>query len=106
MRCLSAARPSGTERGSITAEFAAAIPAVMLVLAGSLICFHLASQQLRIQDAAAITARALARGDSAPAFPGASVTTSADGDLVCARLTLPAQPPLLIELSAESCALA
>ena len=99
-------RSEGNERGSVTAEFAAVIPAVMLLLAGCLVCFQLASQQLRIQDAAAITARALARGDSAPAFPGASATTRVDGDLLCARLTLPAQPPLFIELSAESCALA
>ena len=82
------------------------IPAVMLVLAACMVCFQLASQQLRIQDAAAITARALARGDSAPVFPGASLATSVDGDLLCARLTLPAQLPWLIELSAESCALA
>ena len=78
----------------------------MLVLAGCLICFQLASQQLRLQDAAATTARALARGDSAAAFAGAGVATRADGDLLCARLTLPARPPLFIELSAESCALA
>jgi TadE-like protein len=97
---------SGAERGSITAEFAAVIPAVMLVLAGCLVGFQLASQQLRLQDAAAITARALARGDSAPAFPGASVTTRADGDLLCARITLPTGPPFFVELSAESCALA
>ena len=78
----------------------------MLVLAGCMVCFQLASQQLRLQDAAAVTARSLSRGDSAPAFPGASVTTRSDGDLLCARLTLAAQLPLLIELSAESCALA
>jgi hypothetical protein len=78
----------------------------MLVLAGCLLCFQLASQQLRLQDAAAITARSLARGDSAPAFPGARVATRADGALLCVRLTLAAQPPLFIELSAESCALA
>jgi Flp pilus assembly protein TadG len=95
-----------SDRGSITAEFAAVIPAVMLVLAACLLCFQLASQQLRLVDAAAITARSLARGDSAPAFPGASVTTRADGDLLCARLTLAAHPPVFIELSAESCALA
>ena len=102
MRC-----PSGaSERGSITAEFAAVIPAVMLVLAGCMVCFQLASQQLRLQDATAITARSLARGDSAPAFPGAGVTTRADGDLLCVRLTLPGRAPLFIELTAENCALA
>ena len=82
------------------------IPAVMLVLASCLVCFQLAGQQLRLQDAAVVTARSLARGDSAPAFPGAIVSTRADGDLLCARLTIAAGLPLLIELSAESCALA
>lgn len=101
MRC-----PSVDDRGSVTAEFAAVIPAVMLVLASCLVCFQLASQQLRLQDAAAVTARSLARGDSAPAFPGASTTTRTDGDLLCARLTLAVGPPLPVELSAESCALA
>ena len=82
------------------------IPVVMLVLASCLVGFQFASQQLRLQDAAAVTARALARGDSAPAIAGASTTTRVDGDLLCARLTRAAQLPLPIELSAESCALA
>jgi hypothetical protein len=94
------------DEGSVTAEFAAVIPAVLLVLAGCLACLQLASQQLRLQDAAAVTARSLARGDSAPPFAGATTTTHRDGDLLCARLTLPAQLPLLLGLSAESCALA
>lgn len=102
MRCPSEA----SDRGSITAEFAAVVPAVMLVLAACLLCFQLASQQLRLQDAAAITARALARGSSAPAFPGAAVTTRVEGELLCVRLTLAGAPPLFVALSAESCSLA
>ena len=97
---------SAGNRGSITAEFAVVIPAVMLVLAGSLVCLQLGSQQLRLQDAAAVTARALARGDAAPTYEGASRSTSTQGDLLCARLSLPAQPPLFVPLSAQSCALA
>ena len=93
------------DRGSITAEFATVIPAVMLVLAASLTCMQLGSQQLRLQDAAAITARALARGDGAPSLPGATLATTWRGDLLCARLTLDAQPPFFVALTAQSCAL-
>ncbi len=97
---------SAGDDGSVTAEFAAVIPAVMLVLAGSLICLQLGSQQLRLQDAAAVTARALARGDAAPAYAGATRATQQRGGLLCATLSLAAQPPLFVELSAQSCALA
>lgn len=90
----------------MTAEFAAVIPAVMLVLAGSMLCLQLASQQLRLQDAAAVTARALARGDAAPSYAGATRTTSHSGDLLCATLRLAARPPVFVELAAQSCALA
>lgn len=93
------------DRGSVTAEFAAVVPAVMLVLAAALGGMQLCSQQLRLQDAAAVTARSLARGDPAPAFPGASLSTHRQGDLVCARLSLPPRLPLLVEVSAQSCAL-
>ena len=93
------------ERGSVTAEFAAVVPAVVLVLAASLTCMQLSSQQLRLQDAAAITARALARGDTAPSLPGASLTTTTQGDLVCARLAMTAEPPFFVALAAQSCAL-
>ena len=89
----------------MTAEFAAVIPAVMLVLAGALVCLQLGSQQLRLHDAAAVTARALARGDTAPAYEGATRATSQSGDLLCATLSLAARPPLFVQLSAQSCAI-
>lgn len=98
-------RRASADSGSVTAEFAAVIPAVMLVLAGCLVCLQLGSQQLRLQDAAAVTARALVRGDIAPAYEGATRSTSQSGDLLCATLSLPAEPPLFVQLQAQSCAI-
>ena len=90
----------------MTAEFAAVVPAVVLVLACCLAGLQLAGQQIRLQDAAAVTARALARGDPAPAVGGAAIATSVDGALLCARLTAASIAPLIpLQLSAESCAL-
>jgi hypothetical protein len=94
----------GAQRGSITAEFAVALPAVVLVLAMCLGCLQLGAQRLRLQDAAAVGARALARGDTVPPVPYAELSTWAEGPLRCVRLTIAQNP--VIELSAESCALA
>jgi Flp pilus assembly protein TadG len=96
-----------SERGSVTAEFAVAMPALALVLATCLTGLQVAGTQLRLQDAAALAARALARGD-APAsavglVAGAALAQHADGDLVCATLTAPAA--LGIRLSATGCSL-
>lgn len=98
--------------GSVTAEFAIALPAIVLVLASCVGALQLAAAQVRLQDAAALAARAAARGDdpgpaAAPA-PGARLSVWRDGALVCAaaRTTArwaPGLPPL--ELSAQSCAL-
>ena len=103
------------DRGSVTAEFATVIPAVVLVLAGCLACVQLAGQQVRLQDAAADASRALARGDASAAsratslVPGARLASTASGDLVCARLTARANSPvgavLGVTLQARSCAL-
>jgi len=83
------------------------VPAVLLVLACCLAGLQLAGQQVRLQDAAAATARSLARGGPAPAAGGAHVGTRTQGALLCARLTAASIAPLLpIALSAESCALA
>ena len=105
-----------SERGSITAEFAAVLPAVILVLAGCLSCVQVAGQQLRLQDAAADAARVVARGEGQAAaaalaarlVPEASLSQSSDGDLVCVRLAAPSAPfgiLLGITLGASSCAL-
>ncbi len=98
-------RPCRGERGSVTAEFATAVPAVLLVLACCLAGLQLGAQQVRLQDAASTTARSLARGEAAPAT-GARVTTRTEGALLCARLEAAAGGVLPLMLSAEGCALA
>ena len=107
-----------TERGSVTAEFALAIPAVALVLVCCLSGVQLAGLQVRLQDAAAASARNLAR-DESPASVAATASdlvssarlaTHRRDDLVCATVSAPARNALLgllpITLSASSCALA
>ncbi len=111
----SAFRPSGGERGSATAELAAAVPAVLLLLACCLSGVAIAGVQVRLQDAAADAARLLGRGEgdgaaaavAARAVPGAIVSSSVSGDLVCASLRADASigPWLSVPLSASSCAL-
>ena len=104
-----------SEQGSVTAEFAAALPAVVLLLALSLGALAVGSQSVRLQDAAGLTARALARGDppaaaaaiAASLVPGAGVARRDRSGLVCVLLTTRASGPLAaLELRAESCALA
>ena len=94
--------------GSITAEFALALPAVIAVLALCLGGVQVAGQQLRLQDAAAAAARAEARGTTTAAVaslaPGASAHSWSDADLTCVTLTSASALPGLI-LSATSCAL-
>jgi len=98
-----------TERGSVTAEFAVALPAVVLVLACCIAGVGAAGQQMRLQDAAALAARTLARGGDPDALaerlaPGARVSRSADGDLTCVTLTARAAT-LPLTVTARSCAL-
>jgi Flp pilus assembly protein TadG len=101
----------------VTAEFAVAMPAVLLVLATALGGVQLAGVQLRLQDAAADAARGLGRGESASTVaerverqvPGAvmDATTTAD-DVVCVRLSAaPAWPTGLVGIRTEAtgCAL-
>ena len=102
------------ERGSVTAEFAVALPAIALVLAASLASVHVVAVQVRLADAAADAARALGRGESeasaadiaARNAAGARLATSGDDRFVCATLTGRAGGVLsALELHAESCAL-
>jgi hypothetical protein len=105
------------ERGSAVAEFAIALPAVMLVLATLIGGVQVAGVQLRAQDAAADAARSWARGDTGGAIiarlqrqlPGAGVVRAARGDLVCATVRARPAGPLVrlgLTVSASSCALA
>src|SRR4051812_37037063 len=103
------------ERGSVTAEFAVALPAVVLVLIAALGGVQAASVLVRVTDAAAQSARAAARGDEgaasalvARAVPGAELTLQHDGDLVCAHVSLDVAlfgPLGSLPIGARSCAL-
>ena len=57
----------GTGRGAVTAEFAVALPAVLLLLALLLAGSAAGVTQLRLEEAARAGARALARGEDAAA---------------------------------------
>lgn len=101
--------------GSVAAEFAVTLPAVILVLACSLSAMQVAGQQLRLQDAASATARSSARGDSAQATasrlaPGSAVSQYSDGELECVTLSARSTAAIGIvvgfSLSASACALA
>ena len=104
------------DRGSATAEFALAFPAVLGVVALLLGGVQVTALQVRVQDAAADAARGLGRGDSPAAVagrlerqvPGAGLSSWADGDLRCVRVEVsPAGPVALLGLRARAgaCAL-
>jgi Flp pilus assembly protein TadG len=102
----------------VTAEFAAAIPAVLLVLSCCLGAVQVVGQQVRLTDAVADGARSLARGDPegvafrrvSHSIGAATIGQERSGDFVCVTLQQAAAfPPaagLGLTLSARSCALA
>jgi hypothetical protein len=61
---------SGNSRGAVTAEFAVALPAVLLLLAMLLAGAAAGITQLRLEEAARAGARALARGEDRAAVDG------------------------------------
>lgn len=82
-----------------TAEFAVAMPAVLLVLALALSALAAGLDQIRCVDAARAAARLLARGETdgaarrageALAPGGSELVVSADATLVRVRVTAPA----------------
>lgn len=101
------------DQGSVTAELVVALPAVVLVLAACVGALQVAAAQVRLQDAAALGARAAARGDdpavAARSAPGARIDVWREGELRCASASgtaswAPGLPSLT--LVARSCALA
>ena len=99
----------------MTAEFAAVVPAVILVLAMSLGGLQLATRQLQLQDAAALVARSAARGGPVESLvgslvPGAAARVEHRANLVCAQVSVAGTPLSAIlgsvNLTASSCALA
>ncbi|MDJ1372370.1 TadE family protein [Gulosibacter molinativorax] len=102
-----------SERGGAAAEFAVAIPAVVLVLTLCVGAVVSASAYVRVQDAAGEAARLSARGDAPDsalsiAGSGASVDTWDSGEFRCARVSAPITiAGITVSVSAEgtSCAL-
>lgn len=98
------------ERGSVTAEFATALPAVLLCLALCVGAVQAAAQQARLLGQAASAARVIGRGDPAPAPPaGATRTVGTDDGLVCVTVSAPRGAAGLgalgLTVSARSCVL-
>lgn len=106
-------RRLASERGSVTAEFAVVLPAVVLVVLVGVAALGAGARVVRLQDAAADAARLVARGEaveraySVVAAAGGSARVETRGDLVCVVASAPVPLALPIpELSATSCALA
>ena len=98
------------ERGSVTAEFAAALPAVLLCLALCVGAIQATAQQARLLDHAATAARLIGRGDTAPRAPdGATRRVGSNDGLVCVTVTAPSGSAGLgvlgFTVSARSCVL-
>jgi Flp pilus assembly protein TadG len=104
----------GGERGSVVAEFAVALPAVVLVLILGIGALGASARHVRLQDAAADAARLAARGEPdervhavlAAAVSGASGEIEQRADLVCVTAVATASVGLPLTLVATSCALA
>ncbi|WP_294178124.1 TadE family type IV pilus minor pilin [uncultured Schumannella sp.] len=105
------------DRGSVVAEFAIALPAILFVFLALMAGIQLGSAAVRLSDAAADAARGFARGEAssvvaahlAVQVPGATLARRDDGGLVCAELSLTPSGVgglLGVRLEARSCALA
>jgi hypothetical protein len=102
------------DRGSVTAEFAVALPGVVLLLGLLLGALSVGSLAVRVQDAAGLAARSIARGAggsetqaAARSLVPAMTLSRADRDgLVC--VVAEARPDGMLSflsVRAESCAL-
>ena len=97
----------------MTAEFAAVVPAVVLLLAIALGGIRLAGEQLQLQAAVQDASRLLSRGDAGArarvlqVSADANVVDDESGGLVCVHARAPADLGVLmgIVLSASACAL-
>ena len=101
----------GADEGAVVAEFAVALPAIVLVLVLGVGALAGAARHVRLQDAVADAARLSARGESdqrardavSAAVAGASVEIVPRGDLVCVSASASALFGFRIE--ATGCAL-
>ncbi|MFV2101938.1 TadE family type IV pilus minor pilin [Micromonospora sp. LOL_024] len=88
-------RPAGRDRGSFTAELAAGLPALVLLLLAGLTAVNAVSTKAACLDAAREAALAASRGEqgsaagSRQAPAGAEVVVDSDGELVRATVRAP-----------------
>jgi Flp pilus assembly protein TadG len=87
---------AGSDDGMVTAELAAGLPVLVLLLAFAISVVGVGGADLRVTDAAREAARAAARGDRAAgvrlaheAAPGAAVAITESGDSVTVVVRLP-----------------
>ena len=87
------------DSGAVTAELAACLPVLVLVVAVALSAVTVAGDRVRAQDAAREAARATVRGDTiaaqrlvTSAAPGAFLSLSHDGDVTIATVRLVVHP--------------
>lgn len=92
------------ERGSVTAEIAVALPALVLVVAAALWGVSVAAAQVACVDAVRAGARAAARGEPMPAVhaavvrgapPGARVAAHRDADVTEVEVRVEIRAPAL-----------
>lgn len=108
-------RTTDAESGSVAAELAIALPAVVLTLLLGAGALGAAARQVSLQDAVADAARLLGRGESTATAYGAVTASVSDaqvsseerGDLSCvsARIDAVIGRIIHIPLTATSCAL-
>ena len=103
------------DTGAAAAEFAVAVPAVVLVLALAVGALAAAGRQVRLEQAAAQAARLAARGEPDDRvrqgvhtlLDGVRLGIEPDGDTVCVSASVEAGTVLpLPDLRASACALA
>jgi Flp pilus assembly protein TadG len=87
------------DRGTVTAELAACLPVLVIVLAVAVTAVSAVAARIRLEDAAREAARAAARGDPAAArrlagaaAPGAQLTLSESADAVTAFMRAAVHP--------------
>jgi len=108
------AQPGRDDAGSVTAEFAVVLPAVLVVLVLTVGAMGASARQVRLEQGVAQGARLAARGEPdarvrdavTRAVVDASAVLEEEGDLVCVSATAPAGLSLPVGLRARACALA
>jgi Flp pilus assembly protein TadG len=103
------------QRGSVAAEFAVIVPAVVLVVLLAVATLAAGGRQIRLEQAAAQGARLAARGEPddrvrevvAALVDGVRVTVRTEGEFACVDASAPNAAPLALPpLRATGCALA